>query len=184
MPSEVLMERILNVAKYRATWALIQYTWHHFPSQCYNLLTHCHLRDVDAILKNIIFNLVLLVSIFKSSHDNALWWMPQDLTDDKSTLVQVMAWCHQATSHYLNQCWPRSLPPYGVTRPQYVNLMFLVPFFPAPLRGNPMLNSSKERSIVNITRDFHNYALPDRHYTDLMPVIYDNFPNLLHSSHD
>ena len=32
--------------------------------------------------------------------------MPQDLTDDKSTLVQVMAWCHQAASHYLNQCWP------------------------------------------------------------------------------
>ena len=32
-----------------------------------------------------------------------------DLSDDKSTLVQVMAWCRQATSHYLNQCWPRSL---------------------------------------------------------------------------
>ena len=41
--------------------------------------------------------------------------MPQDLTDDKSTLVQVMAWCCQATSHYLNQCWPRSPTPYGVT---------------------------------------------------------------------
>ena len=43
-----------------------------------------------------------------------------DLTDDKSTLVQVMAWCRQATSHYLSQCWPRSLSPYGVTRPQWV----------------------------------------------------------------
>ena len=31
-----------------------------------------------------------------------------------------MAWCHQATSHYLNQWWPRSLPPYGVTRPQWI----------------------------------------------------------------
>ena len=31
-----------------------------------------------------------------------------------------MAWCRQATRHYLNQCWPRSLPPYGVTRPQWV----------------------------------------------------------------
>ena len=46
--------------------------------------------------------------------------MPQDLTDDKSTLVQVMAWCRQATSHYLNQRWPRSLTSYGVTRPQWV----------------------------------------------------------------
>ena len=39
---------------------------------------------------------------------------------DKSTLFQVMAWCRQATSHYLNQCWPRSMSPYGVTRPQWV----------------------------------------------------------------
>ena len=48
--------------------------------------------------------------------------MPQDPTDDKSTLVQVMAWCRQAPSHYLNQCWPRSLSSYGVTRPQWVKL--------------------------------------------------------------
>ena len=37
----------------------------------------------------------------------ALGWMSKDLTDDKSTLVQVMVWCHQAPSHYLSQCWPR-----------------------------------------------------------------------------
>ena len=46
--------------------------------------------------------------------------MPLDLTDDKSTLVQIMAWYRQATSHYLSQCWPRSMPPNGVTRPQWV----------------------------------------------------------------
>ena len=51
----------------------------------------------------------------------ALIWMSLDFTDDKSTLVQVMAWCRQATSHYLSQCWPRSLSPHGVTRPQWVN---------------------------------------------------------------
>ena len=54
----------------------------------------------------------------------ALRWMPLDLTDDKSTLVQVMAWCRQATSHYLSQCWPRFMSPYGVTRPQWVNSMW------------------------------------------------------------
>ena len=32
--------------------------------------------------------------------------MSVDHTDDKSTLVQVMAWCRQAASHYLSQCWP------------------------------------------------------------------------------
>ena len=65
--------------------------------------------------KNVIFNLVLLTGIFKSSYDSVRRWMPHDLTDDKSTLVQVMAWYRQATSHYLNQCWPRSPTPYGVT---------------------------------------------------------------------
>ena len=31
-----------------------------------------------------------------------------------------MAWCHQATSHYLNQCGPRSMAPHGITRLQWV----------------------------------------------------------------
>ena len=38
-------------------------------------------------------------------------------------LVQVMAWCHQASSHYLSQCWPRSMSSYGITRTQWVNLL-------------------------------------------------------------
>ena len=49
--------------------------------------------------------------------------MAQNTIDDKSTLVLVMAWCHQATSHYLSQCWPRSMSPYGVTRPHRVKAM-------------------------------------------------------------
>ena len=44
--------------------------------------------------------------------------MPHNTFDDKSTLVQAMAWCHQVTSHYLSQYWPRSRWPCGVTRPQ------------------------------------------------------------------
>ena len=40
------------------------------------------------------------------------------LASTKSTLVQVMALCCQATSHYLIQCWPITLMPYGVFRPQ------------------------------------------------------------------
>ena len=45
-----------------------------------------------------------------------MWRQKPDLTDDKSTLVQVMVWCRQATSNYLSQCWPSFLSPYGVTR--------------------------------------------------------------------
>ena len=83
-------------------------------------LTHWPLGDLN-VFKNVIFTLALLIGIFKSPYDNVLRWMPQDLTDDKSKLVQVMAWCPQATSHYLNQCWPRPPTPYGVTGPQWVN---------------------------------------------------------------
>ena len=50
--------------------------------------------------------------------------MPLVLTDDKSTLVQVMAWCRQATSHYLSQCWHRFMLPYGVIRSQWVKALF------------------------------------------------------------
>ena len=35
-----------------------------------------------------------------------------------------MAWCCQTTNHYLNQCWPRSKPSYGVMMPQWVKWCF------------------------------------------------------------
>ena len=47
----------------------------------------------------------------------ALRWLSLDHTDNKLTLVQVMAWCRQATSHCVSQCWLSFLPPYDVTRP-------------------------------------------------------------------
>ena len=50
-------------------------------------------------------------------------WLSLDLTADKSTLVQVMAWCHQAASHYLSQCWPTFMSPYGISRPQWIKLI-------------------------------------------------------------
>ena len=68
----------------------------------------------------LIFQIILVVDGWGISCELALRWMSPVLADDESTLEQVMAWCRQATSHYLSQCWPRSLPPYGVTRPQWV----------------------------------------------------------------
>ena len=44
----------------------------------------------------------------------------QKTFDGESTLIQVMAWCHQATSYDLSQCYdPRSRSPFGITRPQW-----------------------------------------------------------------
>ena len=67
----------------------------------------------DNILKCIFFFKNVLYFI-------ALIWIPQHFID-KATVVQVMAWCHQAISYYLNQCWPRSMSPYAIIRPQWVN---------------------------------------------------------------
>ena len=74
-------------------------------------------------LKEIIFMLILVINGRGISCEIALRWISLDFIDDQSTLVQVMAWCRQATSHYLSQCGPRSLSPYGVIRPQWVNLL-------------------------------------------------------------
>ena len=65
--------------------------------------------------------LISVIDGWSISCEIALRWLSLELTDDKSTLVQVMAWCRQATSHYLSQCWLRYMSPYGVTRPQWVN---------------------------------------------------------------
>ena len=70
----------------------------------------------------VIFKQILVIDGWVISCEITLRWMSQGLTDDKSTLVQVMSWCRQATRHYLSQCWRISLSPYGVTRPQWIKL--------------------------------------------------------------
>ena len=68
----------------------------------------------------IVFKVNLVIVGWGICYEIAFRWLSLDLTDDGSTLVQVMAWCHQAPSHYLNQCWPSSVSPYGFTGPQWV----------------------------------------------------------------
>ena len=68
-----------------------------------------------------VFKWILVIDGCGNPSETAIRWMSLDLSHDKSTLFQVMAWCRQATSHYLSQCWLRSMLPYGVIRLQYVN---------------------------------------------------------------
>ena len=70
--------------------------------------------------RHVVFKQILVIDGWGICCEIALIWMSLDFTDDQSTLVQVMAWCRQATSHYLSQWWPRSLSPYVVTRPQWI----------------------------------------------------------------
>ena len=100
----------------------------HFPSEgnsflviCFTLRCFiCYSSYINSLAPgkfewnfwHVIFKRIIVIAGWGISCEIALIWM--------STLVQVIAWCRQATSHYLSQCWPRFLSPYGVTRPQWV----------------------------------------------------------------
>ena len=64
-----------------------------------------------------VFRFILAIDSWDISHEISSRWMSSDVTDDKSTFVQVMAWCRQA---------PRSLLPYGITRPQQLNSSWFI----------------------------------------------------------
>ena len=64
----------------------------------------------------------IIFKLMQYSHcETALSWMPYNLTYETSLLVQVMTCCLMAPSHYLSQCWPRTVSPYGGVRPRWVN---------------------------------------------------------------
>ena len=101
------------------TWAHVDPDFcHHMASLGQNELTHWPLRDVEVILQMYCSNSIYALM----SWALILWnWFLMSTTElHSSKLVQVMACCHQATSHYLSQCWPRSLSPYGVPRTPWV----------------------------------------------------------------
>ena len=76
--------------------------------------------------KHVIFKQILAIDGWCICCEIALIWM-SGLHWWSVNIGQVMAWCHQATSHYLSQCWPRSLSPCGVTRPQGVKFHLQLP---------------------------------------------------------
>ena len=53
----------------------------------------------------------------------AVMWMPQNVTKEKSTLVQVIAWYHHVTSLYLSQFLPRTMLPYGISQQQWIKVI-------------------------------------------------------------
>ena len=90
-------------------------------SRCYKLFNTLVPERCSNYFKIVIFLFMLQTEFLSTSCEIALRCMPHNPTDG-STLVQVMAWWCQATNHYLSQCWPRSMSPYGVTMPQWVDI--------------------------------------------------------------
>ena len=84
-------------------------------------LTHWPPRRYGSNYKSLFFKPIIPNNSLGTLSEIALSWMPEDLPNKKSTLVHVMVWCHQATSHNLSQCRPRFMSSYSITKPQWVN---------------------------------------------------------------
>ena len=108
-------------------------TWKHTHSCSFPVLL-VHLLTADSVntlppgrcgcnVQLVIFKFTSSVDILSISYGIALRWMPQDPNDDQSALVQVMAWCPQAPSHYLSPYRPRFMLLHGITSPQWVNTL-------------------------------------------------------------
>ena len=98
------------------------------------------------------FQSCLLISILRSSCDYALRLMTQDFTDYKSTMVQVMIWCSQATNHYLSQCSSRSLWSFSVARLRQVKTL-------SPNKMGDIKEAISNAFSFKETLDiFHNFA--------------------------
>ena len=102
-------------------WLASCWTPTHYLNQCWHVVNSLSPGKFEWNFVYVIFKRILVIDGCGFCCEIALIWMSLDFTDNQSTLVQVMAWCCQETSHYLSQCWPRSLSPYGITRPQWVN---------------------------------------------------------------
>ena len=115
--STILIGKIIRMFRYKRTY-------HHYWIML--LINSLSPAKLEWNFRHAIFKQILVIDGWGICCEIALIWMILDLTDDLSTLVRVMAWCRQASSHYLSQCWSRSLSSYGVTRPQWVKLKRLL----------------------------------------------------------
>ena len=76
----------------------------------------CNFNSVFFLLisRNDIF--YTITKLFSSAYH----WTPLMINTGSGDRLQV-------TSHYVSQCWPRSMMPYGIAKPQWVNKQIIIP---------------------------------------------------------
>ena len=98
---------LIQMSQKCASWLhILMLIWNPRP-QCINCTPS---KNKHTIISLIIWNSSLV--IWNSSMVS--------LTKEKFKLAEVVAWCHQAPTYCLSQCWHRSMWSYGFTRPQWV----------------------------------------------------------------
>ena len=163
LPVFVICDRTpLNM--FRPTWY-----GHHFSDDFLRLIYLYHLKVVVGNKKWLLFQW----NLFSSNHgcwlQGGIWrWdiciyavnyyckptanLPGIfwLQHQKSTLVQVMAWCRQVTIHYLSQRWLSPLSPYGIAKPQWVKWLHVK----TNKSVSELLDSSPFSSNKTLTKQF------------------------------
>ena len=158
---EQTIEWPVNWDNQMLTWCnvTVTYEWNfNFMNSSWTL-THWPLEDLTNNFGSKIFKLIPQNSSLGACCEIAPRWLPQNLSNEKSTLVQVMAWCRQATSHYQNQCWPRSLTSYGITRPQWVKGATYLRYVYSSLLQWPLFNRSPVGRSHTLTLTWSNDQL-------------------------
>ena len=61
------------------------------------------------------FKHIFVISISSIFFEIAPRWIAQEHSNDNITLVQIMAWGHQALCHCATPSWPISMRQYGIT---------------------------------------------------------------------
>ena len=85
-----------------------------FPLNCTWVLLFCIMKCINSLIQgscgcnfqSAIFKHISFMNIMSILRKIPVKWMQQVHIDNKSTLVQVMVWCHQAPSYCMNPCWP------------------------------------------------------------------------------
>ena len=109
---------LLHLEWYAKPWSEQMMTYYQLhPKEHNSMKYHSTQCGLKWNFRWVLFKPIRVIDDWDTCCEIALRRMSLDLTDEKSTLVQVMAWCRQATTHYLSQCWPRSVSPYAVIRP-------------------------------------------------------------------
>ena len=106
---------------------------------CFNSLSPGQ-RGFD--FKYVISKCVAVITVMSVADAIVFKWMAQNPTDDKSTLVQVMAWCRQAPSHSLSQFWSSYMSPLSHNELIAIDILYawiLSPHFVSSLSFSTLL---------------------------------------------
>ena len=77
----------------------------------YDVCKHTESMYTKTACKNLTSIIGPWIDILSTSCEISLRWVLQNQTDEKSTLLQAMAWNCPTIIHYLNQSWPQSMLP-------------------------------------------------------------------------